>query len=207
MTPKGAGCHRWKEGCTFTIWREQRGKELTDTQIKDLIAKGRTKIIKGFKKKDGSGTYDAALIVNEAFKVVLEGFGSITTATVDGKGGPGMAGENGGDTGAQTYTNTALGECPQCKQGTVRQTPRGAGCSRWKEGCTLSIWREQNGQVLSDDNIKELITARRTSLIKGFKKKDGSGTYDAHLVLNDEFKCRLDFATAASAAPPHSEKG
>jgi DNA topoisomerase III len=178
-TPKGAGCHRWKEGCTFTIWKEQRGKSLSDGQIKDLIEKGQTKVIKGFKKKDGSGTYDARLIVNDEFKVVLEGSLSIA---------PGS--ENG------------LGTCPQCQQGTVRQTPKGAGCSRWKEGCTLSIWREQYGKALSDDEIKELVSQRCTQIIKGFKKKDGSGSYDARLILNAEFKVRLEFGQTSQVSPP-----
>jgi len=174
-TPKGAGCHRWKEGCTFTIWREQRGKELTDSQIKELIEKGQTKVIKGFKKKDGT-SYDARLVVGPDFKIVPEGSASSATAA-------------GGDSN--------LGTCPQCKQGTVRPTPKGAGCSRWREGCTLGIWREQYGKALTDDEIKALVAQGRTQLIKGFKKKDGSGTYDATLVLNSEFKVRLEFGQSA----------
>jgi len=188
-TPKGAGCHRWKEGCTFTIWKEQRGKELTEAQIKDLILKGQTKVIKGFKKKDGSGTYDAALVINEEFKVVLEGSGF-------GSGAASGAGAAAAGSGGAPID---LGECPQCKQGKVRQTPKGAGCSRWKEGCTLSIWREQFGRALTDEEIKQLLTERRTDVLKGFKKKDGSGTYDARLVLNDEFKVRLEFDRTANA--------
>lgn len=86
-----------------------------------------------------------------------------------------------------------IGPCPQCKQGTVRKTPKGAGCNRWKEGCKFSIWREQYGKKLTDSQIEELFTKRRTKVIKGFKKKDGSGTYDARLVLTDEFKVRLEF--------------
>ena len=201
MTPKGAGCHRWKEGCTFTIWREQRGKELTDTHIKDLITKGKTKEIKGFKKKDGSGTYDSALVIGEGFKVVLEAFAG-GAASGAGNGGA----SNGARSGEQSENGAAnpdgspgrvpvpLGQCPQCSAGLVRPTPRGGGCSRWREGCTFSVWREVNGKQLTDEQMKELVEKKRTELIKGFKKKDGSGTYDAHLVLNDQFKVRLEFA-------------
>lgn len=90
-------------------------------------------------------------------------------------------------------TDNGIGPCPQCKKGIVRKTPKGAGCSRWKEGCNFSIWKEQYGKKLTDTQIEELLTKRRTKVIKGFKKKDGSGTYDARLVLNDEFKVRLEF--------------
>ncbi|MBS2006754.1 MAG: DNA topoisomerase 3 [Cyanobacteria bacterium SZAS TMP-1] len=194
-TPKGAGCHRWKEGCTFTIWREQRGKTLSDNQIKDLILKGQTKEIKGFKKKDGSGTYDAVLVIGEDFKVGLQGFAS-----------PAQAGAADGAAGGPPKSSAGLGNCPQCGQGTVRQTPKGAGCSRWKEGCTLSIWREQYGRVLTDEEMIELITARSTGLLKGFKKKDGSGTYDARLVFNSEFKVRLDFGQKPQGPEPDEGK-
>jgi DNA topoisomerase-3 len=172
---KAAGCHRWKEGCTFTIWREQYGKELTDSQIKDLVEKRETKLIKGFKKKDGSGKFDAKLVINDDFKVRLDG----KQGTAGGEG---------------------LGSCPQCKQGAVRPTPKGAGCNRWRDGCTFTIWREVSGISLTDEQMKDLVCKGRTDLIKGFKKKSGIGTYDARLVVNSEFKVRMDFDSSPQPA-------
>jgi DNA topoisomerase III len=85
------------------------------------------------------------------------------------------------------------GPCPQCKSGTVRKTMKGAGCSRYKEGCKFSIWGQINGKKLTDDHIRQLVTKGRTGPIKGFKKKDGSASYNARLVLTDDFKIRLEF--------------
>jgi DNA topoisomerase-3 len=81
--------------------------------------------------------------------------------------------------------DNGLGPCPQCQKGTVQKTPKGAGCSRWKEVRKFSIWREQYGKKLTETQIEELQTKRRTKVTKGVKKKDGSGTYDARLVLNE----------------------
>jgi len=92
------------------------------------------------------------------------------------------------------------GPCPQCKTGTVRKTIKGAGCSQYKEGCKFSIWGQMNGKKLTDGHIRQLVTRGRTDLIKGFKKKDGSGTYDACLVLTDDFKIRLEFSNQTKAA-------
>jgi DNA topoisomerase-3 len=89
--------------------------------------------------------------------------------------------------------NNGIGPCPQCKQGVVRINAKAAGCSRWKEGCKFTIWREQFGKKLTDSQIEELLEKRKTKEIKGFKKKDGSGTYDARLALTDDFKVRLEF--------------
>ncbi len=158
FTPKGAGCNRWREGCTFSIWREQYGKELKDAQIKELVIEKRTKPIKGFKKKDGKGTYEASLALNEEFKVRLD-FG------------------NG--------VETVGGVCPKCKEGQARNNSKGVGCSRWREGCTFFVWREQFGKPLTDEEMKALVEKGRTELITGFKKRDGSGTYDARLTLNE----------------------
>ncbi len=86
----------------------------------------------------------------------------------------------------------SLGRCPQCKKGEVRKTPKGAGCNRWKEGCKFSIWQEQFGKKLTDKQLQDLLDGE-TKKIKGFKKKDGSGSFEAKLWLDKDFKVRLSF--------------
>ena len=77
-TKVGYGCSAWNKegtGCNFTLWDKQYGKELTDNQLQYLLKNGYTGVIKGFKKKDGSGTYDAKLVLsvaNGAAKVSLQ---------------------------------------------------------------------------------------------------------------------------------------
>ncbi|HWQ42760.1 MAG TPA: DNA topoisomerase 3 [Desulfosporosinus sp.] len=49
---KGFGCASWREGCRFVIWKDSIcGKILTPNQIKSLLKKGKTPLIKGFKSK------------------------------------------------------------------------------------------------------------------------------------------------------------
>jgi DNA topoisomerase-3 len=40
---RGWGCSRWREGCGFVIWFETAGKRLTETQLHELITKGKTR--------------------------------------------------------------------------------------------------------------------------------------------------------------------
>ncbi|HEY4185972.1 MAG TPA: DNA topoisomerase [Polyangia bacterium] len=40
---RGWGCARWREGCGFVIWFEAAGRRLTDAQLRDLVAKGKTR--------------------------------------------------------------------------------------------------------------------------------------------------------------------
>jgi len=50
---KGWGCSNWRNGCQFQIWDEICGKKLTQANAKQLLAKGKTNLIKGFVSKSG----------------------------------------------------------------------------------------------------------------------------------------------------------
>ncbi len=58
------GCSRFREGCTCAVNAVVAGKTLTEAQIRELVRKGRTKVLKGFKSKAGK-TFDAALVLRE----------------------------------------------------------------------------------------------------------------------------------------------
>ena len=58
------GCARFKEGCTFTVQTVVAKKTLTPAQIKELVQRGRTKTIKGFRSKAGK-PFDAMLVLRE----------------------------------------------------------------------------------------------------------------------------------------------
>lgn len=54
------GCSEYSSGCKQTFPKELLGKEVTVAQIKKLLDKGKTNVIKGFK---GSKTFDAFLTI------------------------------------------------------------------------------------------------------------------------------------------------
>ncbi|MRJ11581.1 type IA DNA topoisomerase [Ornithobacterium rhinotracheale] len=64
---KGYGCSEWKQGCDFVIWKQIAGKKITENNVKDLIEKGITPKIKGFKSKAGK-PFEAKLTLNEEYK-------------------------------------------------------------------------------------------------------------------------------------------
>jgi len=63
------GCSDWKEGCRFIIPFEFMEKKLTESQIKRLIDKGKTTLIKGF-NQDGE-TVDGFLELTSDLKIHL----------------------------------------------------------------------------------------------------------------------------------------
>ncbi len=71
-TKKAYGCSAWKEkGCKFAIWKTVAGKRISEPQAKELLAKGETKQLKGFKSKAGK-PFDAALKLDEEYKVKFD---------------------------------------------------------------------------------------------------------------------------------------
>ena len=57
-------------GCSFSVGKEYCGKAISDAQAIRFIGKGKTTLIKGFKKKDGSGEFDAYLVVDKTAKKI-----------------------------------------------------------------------------------------------------------------------------------------
>ena len=59
------------EDCGLTVFRNKSGKDLTDGQLKDLLTKGKTGTIKGFKSKENK-PFDAAVAFDAEYKTVFE---------------------------------------------------------------------------------------------------------------------------------------
>jgi len=86
--------------------------------------------------------------------------------------------------------------CPLCNKGEIIIRPMAAGCTQYKEGCTFSIFRKIASKDITDSDIKDLISKRKSKLIKGFKSKTGND-FEAFLVLNDLFKISFEFNKTA----------
>lgn len=80
--------------------------------------------------------------------------------------------------------------CPKCGSGRILFYPKVAKCSN--VDCTLTIFRSKCDKQLTDKQIVELVTKRKTGLIKGFKGKNGKA-FDASLVLNEQFNVAFSF--------------
>ena len=80
--------------------------------------------------------------------------------------------------------------CPKCGSGRILFYPKVAKCSN--VDCTLTIFRNKCDKQLTDKQIVELVTKRKTGLIKGFKGKNGKA-FDASLVLDGQFNVAFSF--------------
>ena len=98
---------------------------------------------------------------------------------------------------AQTIGSN-LGSCPVCHQGQILSGKKAWGCSRWKEGCTFTIWKTVAGKTLTETQVKILLAGKTTGLLKGFRSKAGK-PFTARLQLDPNGKVVFVFEKKKAA--------
>ena len=174
QTPFGYACANrsrdGKEGCSFAIGRIAE-KDLTESNVRELLTTGKTGTIRGFKGKSGK-KFDACLelVKEEGSAKIQFDFEHVEAKKVKDV------------------------VCPLCG-GDIVQTPFGYGCAAYDknnpESCRFSIGKIA-GVKLKEASVKELLQNGKTSPIQGFIAKTGM-MFEAALKLDGEKKVVFDF--------------
>ncbi len=80
--------------------------------------------------------------------------------------------------------------CPKCGQQSVGIYAKVAKCRH--ESCDFRIFREICGILLSENNVRDLISSGRTPVLKGLTSKAGK-QFNARLVLNEDYTTSFEF--------------
>ena len=80
--------------------------------------------------------------------------------------------------------------CPKCGQQSIGIYAKVAKCRH--ETCGFHVFREVCGILLSEDNIRDLISSGRTPILKGLTGKAGK-KFNARLVLKDDYTTTFEF--------------
>lgn len=176
-TPFGFGCAKYdkndENSCRFSIGK-MAGKDIPESQIKELLTNGRTATIRGFKSKAGK-KFDARIALSR------DAEGKVTGLKFDF------------DDLEQPKVKDV--QCPLCG-GDIVKTPFGYGCSKYNKedeskSCRFSIGKI-SGVKLNDSQVKQLLTIKKTDVIQGFLSKNGT-KFEAPLKLSDEGQIVFDF--------------
>ena len=174
VTPFGYACANrsrdGKEGCSFAIGKIAE-KDLTESNVRELLTTGKTGTIRGFKGKSGK-KFDACLelVKEEGSAKIQFDFEHVEAKKVKDV------------------------VCPLCG-GDIVQTPFGYGCAAYDknnpESCRFSIGKIA-GVKLKEASVKELLQNGKTSPIQGFVAKTGM-MFEAALKLDEEKRVVFDF--------------
>ena len=80
--------------------------------------------------------------------------------------------------------------CPKCGQQSVGIYAKVAKCRH--ETCGFHVFREVCGILLSEDNIRDLISSGRTPILKGLTSKAGK-KFNVRLVLGEDYITSFEF--------------
>lgn len=135
------GCSEYSNGCKFLLPFTFKEKKLTDKQILQIVSKGKSSTIKGF--KDNGEKIDGIVSLNEQFELVL-------TPTSAKK------------------TKAAKSDvliCPKCKKGEIIKGKTAYGCSEYKNGCDFlfsfdDIRKKAVGKPLTKELVMEVLLGK-----------------------------------------------
>ncbi|MDE7324072.1 MAG: topoisomerase C-terminal repeat-containing protein [Lachnospiraceae bacterium] len=178
QTPFGYGCANYdrldENSCRFSIGK-MAGKDISESQVKELLKNGRTSTIHGFKSKAGK-KFDARITFSRCES------GKVTGLKFD----------------FDDIEHPKLKDvvCPLCS-GEVVKTPFGYGCANYNRddadhSCRFSINNKIAGIKISDIIAKQLLTKKKTDVIEGFLAKSGA-KFNAALRLTEDGQVVFDF--------------
>ncbi|HRG51870.1 MAG TPA: DNA topoisomerase 3 [Bacteroidia bacterium] len=156
------GCSEFKNGCTFKVPFDFKGKKLSESQLTGLIKKKKTSTIKGF--NTASGKKDGVLELNEQFDIV---FNEVVQQEKSKK-------------------EDRSGLCPKCNTAAIIKGGSAYGCAAWKSGCDFRLPFEFMGKTITEAHIQGLLKKGETAVIKGLSK--GNIKINAKLKLDETFQ-------------------
>lgn len=176
QTPFGYGCANYSKdnpnSCRFSVGKMAE-KSLTEANVKELLANGRTSTIRGFKSKSGK-KFDARVALSK------DENGKVTGLKFDFE-----------DLEAPKVKDV---KCPICG-GDIVKTMFGFGCANYSrdnsDSCRFSIGQIA-GVKLKEAQVKELLTRGKTEVISGFIAKTGM-MFEAPLKLTEDGRIVFDF--------------
>jgi DNA topoisomerase-3 len=161
------GCSSWKSreepGCGFVIWKQQKGRSISPAEARELLEKGQTDLLDGFKTRPSR----ARLVLAEGNQVQL-------------------IAEDGTRLDAPAGPREKIADCPKC-DGEIRENSRAYGCSSWKSrkepGCGFVIWKSTKGRQISIEEARQVI---ESGVSDWMDFKDRKGTFRGRLVLTPD---------------------
>ena len=177
--------------CGWSLWKSLASRPFEREEVCELLAKRTVGPLEGFRSRFGK-LFAATILLDEEGKTKFS------------------FGEREDDpAAAEALRNAeALGSCPLCKEGTVRNGMNAYLCDRSLEKenrCEFRVGKTILQREITQDQVVKLIESGKTGLIAGFVSKKGR-KFSAYLNLDGkkisfEFEPRKEGASAGRKKP------
>lgn len=175
------------------IFPTQKGKNLISVapeKLKqpELTAEWEERLESIRSKKETAGGFMEG--IKEHLKVTISDIAANSSQYKVSSVGSGYSASKGGTSGSNgSNGKEEIGKCPKCGM-PVYENDRAFSCSGYKNtpSCDFAIWKDNKwfkafGKKITKTLAKAFL-AKGECMVKDFKKKDGSGTYDAIIVMD-----------------------
>jgi DNA topoisomerase-3 len=181
------GCSAWRAGCQFVLQPNYRDRDLDPRQIRELLQRGviSEPIQFGDDRRCVLSMLDSGAVVEIPVPQGDEQSRRKSTSRTanrrtSARRNPPAA--SGSTRPTKEKAAQDLGPCPLCGAQVVEQK-KSFSCSRWRDGCGLTIWKTMSGKRISAGTAKTLLRDGKTAVLKGFKSKTGQ-PFSARLKLH-----------------------
>ena len=179
--------------CGFVLWKSLASRILERNEVRELLEKKSVGPLEGFRSRFGK-LFTATILLDEEGKTKFS-FGEQEDDPV----------------AAQALRGAeAVGGCPVCKKGTVRNGMNAYVCDRSLEKenrCAFRVGKIILQREITAEQVTKLLSSGKTDLIAGFVSKKGR-KFSAYLKL-DESKVSFEFEPREEKAqkkPSRSKK-
>jgi DNA topoisomerase-3 len=152
--------------CDYVFWKTLAGREFSPEEVQTLLRERKIGPLEGFRSKMGR-TFKAALLLDEENKAKFE---------FEKKEDEALP--------ADWASLPLVGECPVCKQATVRATETAYLCERtFSHECTFRMGRQILKRDIPIEQAVKLVETGKTDLITKFISSKTNRPFDAFLKL------------------------
>ncbi|WP_338148634.1 DNA topoisomerase 3 [Brevibacillus humidisoli] len=208
IVKSGKGYHCTNRDCAFLLKTFAFGRPLSEKEIRDLLEKGRTGLLR-FKSRQGK-SYKAKLELNrdtgelsltfpgerrsgpptdrKPRSTAADGMrkAAKTKASVERKANPQAESDRTQREVSATADKTkrnGIGICPRCRRGEMVEGQTMISCTGYPK-CRFYIPKQIREKDLSMEQLRQLLREGKTGWIDGFVDKDGT-SFSATLILAD----------------------
>lgn len=177
------------KGCDFRVGRVILQQPVEPAQMRKILTEGRSDLLSGFVSNRNHRRFEAHLVLKDG-DVKFE-----FAPREAGKGRRTSKPKRQAPEPVDLNACTPLGSCPRCKR-RVYETPADYRCEGTQDSdkpCTFLLPRVLHQQPLEPEQVRKLLTERRTDLLRQFVSSKTGRPFSAYLVLGPRGKLQYEF--------------